>query len=100
MKLYIRLLKFIRPHLKSLLGAVLFMILFAGMSGFSLTMVIPFTKMIFSENVSAGYEKSSPPTNLTESVGSSKRVVNKFGFALVRCVPLHISDLLYHQMVL
>ncbi|MFH0930976.1 MAG: ABC transporter transmembrane domain-containing protein [Candidatus Zixiibacteriota bacterium] len=68
MKLYLRLLGFLKPHLKSLIGAILFMILFAGMSGFSLTMIVPFTKMIFSESGSAGYEQSSTPSDSTASL--------------------------------
>ncbi|HEX9912250.1 MAG TPA: ABC transporter transmembrane domain-containing protein [candidate division Zixibacteria bacterium] len=75
MKLYLRLLGFLKPHLKPLIGAILFMILFAGMSGFSLTMIVPFTKMIFSESGSAGYEKSSVPSDSSASLetkGSQK----------------------------
>jgi subfamily B ATP-binding cassette protein MsbA len=49
MKLYFRLLSFLRPHLKQLIVAMIFMVLFAGMSGFSVTMVVPLTKIIFSE---------------------------------------------------
>ncbi|KPL03973.1 MAG: hypothetical protein AMJ73_04910 [candidate division Zixibacteria bacterium SM1_73] len=49
MKLYLRLLSFLKPHLKHLILAMIFMVLFAGMSGFSVTMVVPLTKIIFSE---------------------------------------------------
>jgi len=84
MRLYIRLLKFIRPHLKSLVGATLFMILFAGMSGFSLTMVIPFTKMIFSDNGSVGYEKSSASADTSESLQQKS---SSGGESLVVLVP-------------
>jgi subfamily B ATP-binding cassette protein MsbA len=48
MKLYFRLLSYLKPHLKYLIPAMIFMILFAGMSGFSITMVVPLTKIIFS----------------------------------------------------
>lgn len=82
MKLYLRLLRFLKPHLKSLLGAILFMILFAGMSGFSLTMVIPFTKMIF-------YEKSSAPSNSVEI--SSDKTSTK-GESLVVLVPGKLKE--------
>jgi subfamily B ATP-binding cassette protein MsbA len=48
MKLYFRLLSFLKPHWKYLGVAMIFMVLFAGMSGFSITMVVPLTKIIFS----------------------------------------------------
>lgn len=47
MKLYLRLLKFLKPHLKYLLPAIFFMVLYAVMSGFSVTMIVPFTKVVF-----------------------------------------------------
>jgi ABC-type multidrug transport system fused ATPase/permease subunit len=71
-KLYIRLLKFIRPHLKSLVAAVLFMILFAAMSGFSLTMVIPFTKMIFYENQSVIDQQRPTSPDTTKNIQQKK----------------------------
>ncbi|MCK4427630.1 MAG: ABC transporter ATP-binding protein, partial [candidate division Zixibacteria bacterium] len=49
MRLYFRLLSFLKPHRKYLISAMIFMILFAGMSGFSITMIVPLTKIIFSE---------------------------------------------------
>jgi subfamily B ATP-binding cassette protein MsbA len=49
MRLYFRLLSFLKPHLKYLILAMIFMVLFAGMSGFSITMIVPLTKIIFSE---------------------------------------------------
>jgi len=48
MKLYFRLLKFLKPHLKYLLPAIFFMVMYAGMSGFSVTMIVPFTRVVFS----------------------------------------------------
>jgi subfamily B ATP-binding cassette protein MsbA len=48
MKLYFRLLSYLKPHLRYLIPSMIFMILFAGMSGFSITMVVPLTKIIFS----------------------------------------------------
>jgi subfamily B ATP-binding cassette protein MsbA len=48
MKLYFRLLSYLKPHLRYLIPSMVFMILFAGMSGFSITMVVPLTKIIFS----------------------------------------------------
>jgi subfamily B ATP-binding cassette protein MsbA len=67
MKLYLKLLKFLRPHFKYLFSAILFMILYAGISGFTLTMIVPFTKVIFypEEEVVASSpivkEKTSSP---------------------------------------
>jgi subfamily B ATP-binding cassette protein MsbA len=49
MKDYFRLLSNLRPHLKYLIPAMIFMALFAAMSGFSITMIIPFTKIVFSQ---------------------------------------------------
>jgi len=57
MKLYFRLLSFLKPHWKYLGVAMIFMALFAGMSGFSITMVVPLTKIIFSgqEAITQGF---------------------------------------------
>jgi subfamily B ATP-binding cassette protein MsbA len=49
MKDYFRLLSNLRPHLKYLIPAMIFMALFAAMSGFSITMIVPFTKIVFSQ---------------------------------------------------
>jgi ABC-type multidrug transport system fused ATPase/permease subunit len=49
MKLYFRLLSFLKAHLRYLILSMIFMVLFAGISGFSITMIVPFTKIIFSE---------------------------------------------------
>lgn len=49
MKDYFRLLSYLKPHLKYLVPAMIFMLLFAGMSGFSITMIVPFTKIVFSK---------------------------------------------------
>ncbi|MFH1335130.1 MAG: ABC transporter ATP-binding protein [Candidatus Zixiibacteriota bacterium] len=49
MKDYFRLLSYLKPHLKYLVISMLFMLLFAGMSGFSITMIVPFTKIVFSK---------------------------------------------------
>jgi subfamily B ATP-binding cassette protein MsbA len=49
MKDYFRLLSNLKPHLKYLIPAMIFMVLFAGMSGFSITMIVPFTKIVFSQ---------------------------------------------------
>ncbi len=59
MKLYFRLLSFLKPHLKYLILAMIFMVLFAGMSGFSVTMVVPLTKIIFSEQEAVTQDASS-----------------------------------------
>jgi subfamily B ATP-binding cassette protein MsbA len=57
MKDYFRLLSNLKPHLKFLIPAMIFMVLFAGMSGFSITMIVPFTKIVFSQP-----EEVSKPT--------------------------------------
>lgn len=49
MNLYWRLLGFMKPHLKYFFTAMIFGVLFAAMSGASLTMVVPFTKIIFEQ---------------------------------------------------
>ena len=49
MKDYFRLLSYLKPHLRYLIVSMLFMLLFAGMSGFSITMIVPFTKIVFSK---------------------------------------------------
>jgi subfamily B ATP-binding cassette protein MsbA len=49
MKDYFRLLSNLKPHLRYLVPAMVFMALFAGMSGFSITMIVPFTKILFSQ---------------------------------------------------
>lgn len=49
MREYFRLLSNLKPHLKYLIPAMIFMLLFAGMSGFSITMIVPFTKILFSQ---------------------------------------------------
>ncbi len=82
MKLYLRLLGFLKPHLKPLIGAILFMILFAGMSGFSLTMIVPFTKMIF-------YEKSSAPS---DSVANLETKSSQKEESLVVLVPGKVKE--------
>lgn len=51
MKLYWKLLKYLRPHLKYLLAAVVCMIFYAALSGFSLTMIVPFTKIVLTAQV-------------------------------------------------
>jgi len=60
MKLYWRLLKFLKPHLRFYVAAVLFGMLYAGMSGVSLTMVVPFTKIIFEQDMAPQTIESEP----------------------------------------
>ena len=47
MKLYVRLLRFLRPYLKVLVPLVIFMFLFAALSGLSLTMIVPLANLVF-----------------------------------------------------
>jgi len=51
MKLYWRLLRYLKPHLKYYIAAVIFGLLYAGMSGVSLTVIVPFTKVIFEQDI-------------------------------------------------
>jgi subfamily B ATP-binding cassette protein MsbA len=48
LRLYGRLLRFLRPHGGYLAGAVLFMGAFAAFSGFTLAMIVPFTEIVLS----------------------------------------------------
>jgi subfamily B ATP-binding cassette protein MsbA len=73
MKLYFRLLSFLKPHLKYLISAMIFMVLFAGMSGFSITMIVPFTKIVFSEQVAITQDVS--PNNGISPDGEKSLVV-------------------------
>jgi subfamily B ATP-binding cassette protein MsbA len=72
MKLYFRLLSFLKPHLRQLILAMIFMVLFAGMSGFSITMVVPLTKIIFSEQETISQDV---PPNKGISPGGEKSLV-------------------------
>jgi subfamily B ATP-binding cassette protein MsbA len=56
MKLYWRLLQFMKPHLKFFFTAIVFGMLFAGMSGVSITMVVPFTKIIFEQDIDSSLQ--------------------------------------------
>lgn len=53
MRLYLRLLKFLRPHLKTLIPAVIFLFLFAGLSGLSLTMIVPLANLVLTPPATA-----------------------------------------------
>jgi hypothetical protein len=60
MKLYWRLLRYLRPHLKQYIIAIIFGTFFAAMSGVSLTMIVPFTKLIFEQDVSTAQLQNQP----------------------------------------
>lgn len=60
MKLYWRLLKFLKPHLRFFVVAVILSMLFAGMSGVSLTLVIPFINIVFEQDISSQTVESEP----------------------------------------
>ncbi len=60
MKLYWRLLKFIKPHLRFFIVAALLSMLFAGMSGVSVTLVIPFINIVFEQDISSQTIESGP----------------------------------------
>ncbi len=60
MKLYWRLLKYLKPHLRYYIIAIIFGTFFAAMSGVSLTMVVPFTKLIFEQDISSPQIQQQP----------------------------------------
>ncbi|MFQ6002516.1 MAG: ABC transporter transmembrane domain-containing protein [Candidatus Zixiibacteriota bacterium] len=88
MKLYFRLLSFLKPHLKYLILAMIFMVLFAGMSGFSVTMVVPLTKIIFSE-----------PTAITQDVPPDKGISPKDEESLVVLLPKVLKAKFNHLII-
>src|SRR4030066_358015 len=61
MKLYLILLAFLRPHLKTLLPAVIFMFLFAALSGLTLTMIVPLVNIVLVPHTAN--DTSSVPTD-------------------------------------
>ncbi|HKZ21931.1 MAG TPA: ABC transporter ATP-binding protein [candidate division Zixibacteria bacterium] len=68
MKLYWKLLKYLRPHLKYLIAAVICMVIYAALSGFSLTMIVPFTKIVLTSQL----EDSPATSKATTSQESTK----------------------------
>lgn len=48
LRMFGRLLRYLKPHLGSFGGSLLFMIGFAAFSGFSLAMIVPFTEIVLS----------------------------------------------------
>ncbi|MGB3093028.1 MAG: ABC transporter ATP-binding protein [Candidatus Zixiibacteriota bacterium] len=88
MKDYFKLLSHLKPHLRYLIPAMVFMLLFAGMSGFSITMIVPFTKILFSqpgEITQQALEKSEGPDQEKESlvVLLPKKLKEKFDQLIV-----------------
>ncbi len=51
MKTYLRLLRYLKPHLLFFIPSVIFMFLFSFSSGASLTTVVPVTQLIFESNI-------------------------------------------------
>jgi len=88
MKLYLRLLSFLKPHLKHLILAMIFMVLFAGMSGFSVTMVVPLTKIIFSEQ-----------KTITQDVSVDKEISPEDEESLVVLLPKVLKEK-FNQLIL
>ena len=88
MKLYFRLLSFLKPHLKYLILAMIFMVLFAGMSGFSVTMVVPLTKIIFSEQ-----------KTITQDVSVDKEISPEDEESLVVLLPKVLKEK-FNQLIL
>jgi subfamily B ATP-binding cassette protein MsbA len=66
MKLYLRLLSFLKPHFRYLFLAIFFMVLYAGMSGFSITMIVPFTRIVLYEQKAQAEEKIIDDTTEAE----------------------------------
>ena len=60
MRLYWRLIGYLKPHLRYYIAAIIFGALFAAMSGASLTMVVPFTKIIFEQDINQSQINSQP----------------------------------------
>ncbi len=88
MKDYFRLLSHLKPHLRYLIPAMVFMVLFAAMSGFSITMIVPFTKILFSqpqEISQPSFEQKENPDQEKESlvVLLPKTLKEKFNQAIV-----------------
>jgi len=82
MKLYLRLLSFLKPHFKYLFLAIFFMVLYAGMSGFSITMIVPFTRIVL-------YEQKAPAG---ESLTDQTATEDKESESLVVMLPGKLKD--------
>jgi len=86
MKDYLKLLSHLKPHLRYLVPSMIFMVLFAGMSGFSITMIVPFTKILFTqpgEITQQAFEEPESPDQEQESLvvlvpGKLKEKFNRF----------------------
>jgi subfamily B ATP-binding cassette protein MsbA len=87
MRLYFRLLSFLRPHLRYLILSMIFMVLFAGMSGFSITMIVPLTKIIFSEQEA-----------ITQQISPDKQVSSEDEESLVVLLPRVLKEK-FHQAI-
>src|SRR4030066_830855 len=83
MKLYWKLLKYLRPHLKCLIAAVICMGIYAALSGFSLTMIVPFTKIVLTGQV------ESPPAVDKTTVGQE---ASKSDESLVILLPQTLKE--------
>jgi len=71
MKLYLRLLGFLRPHFRYLFLAIFFMVLYAGMSGFSITMIVPFTRIVLYEQKAPDGEKVNDKADIEDEKSES-----------------------------
>jgi len=68
MKLYLRLLTFLRPHIKTLIPTIIFMFLFAALSGLTLTMIVPLANIVLvpqspDQGAAVATEKGDHPSN-------------------------------------
>ena len=87
MKLYFRLLSFLKPHSRHLILSMILMLLFAGMSGFSITMIVPLTKIIFSEQEA-----------ITQEISPDNQVSPEEKESLVVLLPKVLKDK-FHQAI-
>ena len=81
MKVYSRLLKYLKPHLWFFIPAVFFMFMFSFSSGVSLTTVVPITQLIF-ESSESDYQNVAPdyhPTLKELRDFNKKAVLNLIG---------------------
>ena len=79
-RLYGRLLGFLRPHLAPLSGAVLFMALYAALASFSLALVVPFTQIVLQGDLGGSPAATAPEaTTGTGTAETAARVTDALG---------------------
>ena len=104
MKIYFRLLRFVRPYWKRLVGSIFCTVLFSLFSGMSVYLFIPLLDILFHPEKLAGHQSTSYESGLPFGLGSVvadvKRVVLSFMFegtqmeALLRvCIIIFVAFL-------